>query len=771
MRSIPASECSRYDEPGRAQPRLSRRTEGGAPRPARASRARFHRDAHFGSGGREARRLGYRGAPRLGADGGCGGYKRKNEYRGAWCRFAGGYGLPADPGDRSGALPLAPRRPHARLRPRWPHHDPARRRALPRRDAQLRRHRLRHLPAGRGKRRRRARHGEGRPVREVPGERGLRPAQLAGPFARQDRGGHRADDGRDRRGADHGTRQGRPRRHAAPRRRSGGRRGADHHRAADHRKPQRRADRRGRGQHLLDADEPGRRIQRGAGVGAPRRHGAQLPARHARPRRAASARDRHQGGRGARRHRTDRLHARLSRHGEQRARGGVRRFGRRAHLRQGQRDHRPHADDGRRRFLLHARRTPRRLRLARPGRRPRRLLPAPSGLRFQRRGDSAGRGLPRRARRAGFANWGGQMRRFLIRSIFAGLVLFAAVPVGAVQLRWAAQNDILTLDPHSQNHATTNSILQHTYEGLTRYTKTFGVEPCLATGWKELSATHWRFNLRQGVKFHDGSPFTADDVVFSFSRILQPQGTMQIYVAGVAEVKKVDDYTVDFVLSGPNPVLLRNLVDFRIMSKAWAEKNRSQNVQDYAKKEESYASRNANGTGPYMIRSWEPDKQIVFTLNKNWWEKIEGNVTDVVYSPIKSDATRVAALLSGDVDLVTDLPVQDVERLRKDSKLKVLDGEENRTIFIAMDQHNDELKYSNVKGKNPFKDIRVRKALNMAVDREAIRRVTMRGLSIPAGIMVAPSVHGWSKDLDKVTPFDPAGAKKLLAEAGYPKGF
>jgi peptide/nickel transport system substrate-binding protein len=347
----------------------------------------------------------------------------------------------------------------------------------------------------------------------------------------------------------------------------------------------------------------------------------------------------------------------------------------------------------------------------------------------------------------------------------------AAAPVSAKTLKWAAQNDILTLDPHSQNHATTNSILQHTYEGLTRYTKDYKIEPCLAVSWKELSPTHWRFNLRKDVKFHDGSPFTADDVVFSFGRIKQPQGTMQIYVTGISEVKKVDDYTVDFILSGPVPILLRNIVDFRIMSKSWSEKNRAQNIQDYKAKEETYASRNTNGTGPYLIKSWEPDKQIVFAVNKNWWGKLDGNVTDVVYTPIKSDATRVSALLSGDVDLVTDLPTQDVERLRKDAKLKVLDGHEVRTIFIGMDQHNEELKYSNVKGKNPFKDVRVRRALNMAVDREAIKRVTMRGLSIPAGIMVAPGVHGHSKQIDIVTKYDPAGAKKLLAEAGYPDGF
>src|ERR1051325_2239756 len=351
------------------------------------------------------------------------------------------------------------------------------------------------------------------------------------------------------------------------------------------------------------------------------------------------------------------------------------------------------------------------------------------------------------------------------------VLAFVAAPVQAVTLRWAGQKDTLTRDPHSQNHATTHAIMQYTYEGLTRYSKDYQIEPCLATSWDKVSETQYRFHLRKGVKFHDGSPFTADDVVFSFGRIKQPQGTNQIYVAGIKEVKKIDDFTVDLVLEGPHPLLLRNIVDFRIMSKAWSEKNRSEHIQDYSKREETFASRNTNGTGPYIIKGWEPDKRIVMTVNKQWWGKLDGNVTDVVYTPIKSDATRVSALLSGDVDLVTDLPTQDVERLRKESNVKILDGHEVRTIFIGLDQHNDELKYASVKGKNPFKDVRVRKALNMAVDREAIRKGTMRGLSIPAGIISAPGVHGHTKDIDIVTKFDPAGAKKLLAEAGYPEGF
>ena len=356
----------------------------------------------------------------------------------------------------------------------------------------------------------------------------------------------------------------------------------------------------------------------------------------------------------------------------------------------------------------------------------------------------------------------------------AAALACAVVGSGTAQaetLRWAAQNDILTLDPHSQNHATTNAILMHSYEGLTRYNDKFEVEPCLATKWTNISPTQVRFELRKGVKFADGTPFTADDVVFSFTRIKQPQGTMGIYVTGINEIKKVDDHTVDFILAAPQPILLRNIIDFRIMSKAWSEKNKTTNTQDYKAKDDNYASRNVNGTGPYKITGWTPDQRITMTIHKEWWGKHGGNVTEVIYTPIKSDPTRVAALLSGDVDMLTDLPVQDVARLRQDPKLKILDGHEVRTIFIALDEYSPELKYSNVKGKNPFKDKRVREALSIAIDREAIKRNTMRGLSLPAGIIVAPGVNGHSPEIDVVPKADTERAKKLLAEAGYPEGF
>ena len=346
-----------------------------------------------------------------------------------------------------------------------------------------------------------------------------------------------------------------------------------------------------------------------------------------------------------------------------------------------------------------------------------------------------------------------------------------AAPVQAQTLRWAAQNDVLTLDPHSQNHATTNAILQHSYESLVRYNAKYEVEPALATKWTYLSPTQVRFDLRKGVKFHDGTPFTADDVVFSFGRIKQPQGTMAIYVAGVSEIKKVDDHTVDFILAAPNPVMLRNAVSFFIMSKAWAEKNKTASTQDYKNKEENFASRNVMGTGSYKILSWTPEQRITMTRNDAWWDKSASNVKDVVYTPIKSDPTRVAALLAGDVDLLTDLPTQDVGRLRTDAKLKVLDGPEVRTIYLAPDMGSPELKYSNVKGKNPLADKRVRQALSLAIDRAAIQRSTMRGLSIPAALLVAPGVNGYDEALDKPAPVSVDAAKKLLADAGYADGF
>lgn len=342
----------------------------------------------------------------------------------------------------------------------------------------------------------------------------------------------------------------------------------------------------------------------------------------------------------------------------------------------------------------------------------------------------------------------------------------------AATLRVAGANDIMTFDPAGQNHQTTLAYQQMVYESLIRYDEKFQIEPALATKWTYITPTQLRFELRKGVKFHDGTPFTADDVVFSINRVMTPPSNLTSSVQSVKEVKKVDDHTVDLILKAPSPIVLRELIDAMIMSKAWAEKNNSVKAQDYRGKEENYASRNANGTGPFMLVSWQPDTKTTLKKNPNWWDKPKGNVDEIVFTPIKSAATRSAALISGQVDMVVDPPVQDLARLKNNPQITVIEGPENRTIFLGFDQHRDELLYGNVKDKNPLKDKRVRQALYQAVDINAISKNVMRGLGQPTGTMVAPMITGWTAKLgERASKYDPEAAKKLLAEAGYPNGF
>jgi peptide/nickel transport system substrate-binding protein len=355
----------------------------------------------------------------------------------------------------------------------------------------------------------------------------------------------------------------------------------------------------------------------------------------------------------------------------------------------------------------------------------------------------------------------------------AAAAALAVVPgVHAKTFKWASQGEIATWDIHSRNDGLQNGLHANVYESLVYYnSKTFAVEPVLATFWKEISPTQVRFNLRKEVKFSDGTPFTADDAVFSLNRAMAKTSNFSPYVQGIDKVVKVDSHTIDVILKGPNPVLLRQMTELRMMSKAWAEKNKSVDPKDMKAADENFAHRNAMGTGPYVLTSWQPDQRMVFKRNPNWWGKMEGNVTEIVYTPIKSAATRIAALLSGEVDMVLDPTPQDLGRLRASPDLKVIDGLENRTIFLGMDQFREELPGSNVKGKNPLKDVRVRKALYQAIDVDTISRNIMRGLGKPTGALVAPQVAGWTEGVAKRFPYDVEAAKKLLADAGYPSGF
>ncbi|HEX7073190.1 MAG TPA: ABC transporter substrate-binding protein [Hyphomicrobiaceae bacterium] len=361
----------------------------------------------------------------------------------------------------------------------------------------------------------------------------------------------------------------------------------------------------------------------------------------------------------------------------------------------------------------------------------------------------------------------------LLASALLAIALLAGT-ADARTVKWARSGDSLTLDPHAQNEGVTHALAHHIYEPLIIRDYQGKPLPALAESWELTSdPTVWEFKLRRGVKFHDGTPFTVDDVIFSYERAMQPTSDMKSLLSSVDKLIRVDDYTLQIKTKGPNPLLPANLTDLFIMSKAWAEKNNAVKVQDFKNKEENYAVRHANGTGPFVLVSREPDVKTVMKRNENYWGKSQmpAEITELVYLPIKSDATRVAALLSGEVDFVQDVPVQDIQRLQSDENLRVVVGPENRAIFLGLNVGDPELKTSNIKGRNPFADKRVRHAINMAINRQAIQRVVMRGQSIPTGIIAPPGVNGYTKELDVIPPNDVEKAKQMLAEAGYPDGF
>ena len=361
-----------------------------------------------------------------------------------------------------------------------------------------------------------------------------------------------------------------------------------------------------------------------------------------------------------------------------------------------------------------------------------------------------------------------------LMTLALAVAMLAAGISDAKTLRWAGRGDMQTTDPHSQNEGTTNNINSLVYDTLVQRDKDLNLEPALAVSWESIGPTTWRVNLRPGVKFHDGTPFTADDVIFSYERARSDTSQFRAYANAAGIPRKVDDLTVEFVTNGPNPVELWHWATIFIMSKAWCEKNRATKPQNYMQKEDTVTAHQANGTGAYMLKTREPDVKTVLLKNPNWWGIKEGmftgNADEVIYLPIVNDGTRLAALVSGEVDLVNDLPPQDVPRLKQDPNIKVLEGTENRIVFIAMDQGRDELLYSSVKGKNPFKDRRVRQALYQAIDIEAIKTSIMRGLSRPTGAML-PSPAQSTPDLERRLPYDKAIARQLLTDAGYPNGF
>jgi peptide/nickel transport system substrate-binding protein len=360
-----------------------------------------------------------------------------------------------------------------------------------------------------------------------------------------------------------------------------------------------------------------------------------------------------------------------------------------------------------------------------------------------------------------------KLRRLTLATAVA---LAMAGAANAKTFRVADQGDALSIDPHSLNESGQLSLTGNIYEALVGRDKKLGLAPALATKWTQTSPTTWRFDLRRNVKFHDGTPLTADDVVFSFQRAAGEGSDMKATVGTIKEVRRIDDHTVEMTTTSPNPILPDSITTVYVMSRKWCETNGAQRPVDKRKGIENTASFKANGTGPFRLKSRDPGVRTVLVRNGTYWAPIEGNVEEVVFTPIGNDATRVAALASGEIDMMQPVPIQDVARLSQNQRLKIMVGPELRTIFLGMDQSRDELLFSNVKGKNPFKDKRVRQAFYQAIDIEAIKSRIMRGAANPSALMVGPGVNGFSTDFKRL-PYDAEAAKKLLAEAGYPSGF
>jgi len=357
-----------------------------------------------------------------------------------------------------------------------------------------------------------------------------------------------------------------------------------------------------------------------------------------------------------------------------------------------------------------------------------------------------------------------------------GATLSLAPAAEAEVLNYAGTTPALTMDPHATNDFVTTAIFRQVYDSLVGLSLDMEIVPGIAESWEYLGDNTWRFQIREGVVFHDGRPLTAADVAFSIMR----QKDSRFYTAlfgGIEEAVAVDDYTVDVISSAPDPILPRKMTRLFIMSQSWLEENDSLEIPDLgAEGAEGFTVRNANGTGPMMLTEHNPQVITSFVRNENYWGDFPGNVTEANYTPIGSAPTRVAALLSGEVQLITDLPLQDIERIEGSEGFEVVQTpqflwmqlEMDGTRDVALDTwNNDETPIES----NPFADTRVRQAIAHAIDAQLIVDRVMRGNARVVGIASAPGLGGYQEDLDVHWEFDPERSRALLAEAGYPDGF
>ena len=349
------------------------------------------------------------------------------------------------------------------------------------------------------------------------------------------------------------------------------------------------------------------------------------------------------------------------------------------------------------------------------------------------------------------------------------LLLLAPAGAFAKTLRYASQVDPGTMDPHAIASLYNTRVASQVYESLVDRDEQFKPGPRLALSWTPLEAGRgWRFKLRPNVRFHDGTPFGADDVVFSIKRGIDPLSAVRTALPNVTGARKVDELTVDLLTTQPTPVLPLALTNFRIMSKAWCEKHKVERPQDFKAKEDTHATRNANGTGPYRLVRWDTDVKTVLAAHPGYWGK-SGNVTEAHFLVVNSAATRVAGLISGEIDIVVDPAVQDVVRLRTLPGITMVEATATGSQFLGF--HHGKAELGNGTRGNPLKDVRVRRAIRAAIDVDSLVSKVMRNTATTGSALYSSVVDGFDARFRKPHTHDPNLARALLKEAGLPNGF
>jgi peptide/nickel transport system substrate-binding protein len=366
------------------------------------------------------------------------------------------------------------------------------------------------------------------------------------------------------------------------------------------------------------------------------------------------------------------------------------------------------------------------------------------------------------------------MIRLPARRILAALALALGIQGGAdaqTTIRWGNNGEVTTMDPHGVFSTANAALLGNIYESLVRLDRNLAFQPGLATAWTVLAPDRYRFTIRQGVRFHDGTPMTAADVVASLRRASVPNSPYASVTHMIREVQQSGPDTVDVLLRGPYPVLINDLAGISILSEAWMKAHDSLLPTDPARGTAGFANVNTNGTGPFRQVSRQLDSETVLEAFPEWWDRREHNIDRISFRAVPNDATRLAGLLSGQLDVITPVPVQDAERLRQNPAVTLVEAQDLRVMYFGFNVGAAHQTAAGP-GPNPLADRRVRQAMTMALDVPAITRAVMRGLTQPTHALIAREITGYeAAQAVQRAAYDLEGAKRLLTEAGYPDGF